>query len=139
VPYNFCTWEALGGFSPRYMPQRLSAVHRLALPLPYRSARKVPGFKGKSGRSKKGGAGTSVRLRKLRGRSTTLLCKRPVNRRAVCFFRFTRPPQLSSEAAFGDDNPVFIGIKEMPRGEGDAGKADRYASVTGTGLSASHW
>src|SRR5215203_2028796 len=33
----------------------------------------------KSGRSKKGGAGTSVRLRKLRGRSTTSQCKRPVS------------------------------------------------------------
>src|SRR5256885_14995109 len=39
---------------------------------------KLNSFMRKSGRSKKGGAGTSACLRKLRGRSTTLLHQRPV-------------------------------------------------------------
>ena len=54
----------------------------LALP----KGRKPNGFK-QSGRSKKGGAGTSARLRKLRGRSTTHLPERPVERQAVLALR----------------------------------------------------
>ena len=45
----------------------------------YREPEKSKRLHRKSGRSKKGGAGTSACLRKLRGRSTTSLCERPVH------------------------------------------------------------
>ena len=49
----------------------------MASHLPIGSARQEPRGLTKGGRSKKGEAGTSVRLRKLRGRSTTLIANGP--------------------------------------------------------------
>src|SRR5258705_13817073 len=77
----------------------------------------------KSGRSKKGGAGTSVRLRKLRGRSTTSFSNGPpisAGRSSV------RSPELSrsthQQVAVRHQDPVLVGVEMRSGCEGDARK-----------------
>jgi hypothetical protein len=89
----------------------------------------------KSGRSKKGGAGTSVRLRKLRGRSTTSLTQTARLRRAVLLF----PLDVSiRQAAARDQQTIFVRVQEMARRKDQSGEGHRNPARAGSFLRASH-
>jgi hypothetical protein len=113
-------------------------MHALASPLLEVRAGKSLWFTGKSGRSKKGGAGTSVRLRKLRGRSTTFNASGPSIRRAVCFSPRYRACRLTGQAALSNDDPILIGVDEVPWSKRHAGEAHRNRSFACSAFPAAH-
>src|SRR5829696_7828371 len=70
----------------------------------------------KSGRSKKGGAGTSVRLRKLRGRSTTSHAYGPSSDGPFCFHLYD--DVSADETSVRKHNPILVRIEIVTWSEG---------------------
>src|SRR5690349_14344038 len=97
--------------------------------------REVERLQPKSGRSKKGGAGTSACFRKLRGRSTTSSRKRPVQVDGPFCVAGSHRSQ-GEQVAVRDDHAVAVGIEMTPAREGQPGERHRHALLPFTPLAA---
>lgn len=121
--YKFCTSKALEPCGALRCTAIAYEGAPRGIPLALMRGRKSGDFARKSGRSKKGGADTSVRLRKLRGRSTTSIANGPSIDGPFAF--------RSGQAAIGQHDPIFIGIQEVSGRKRDAGKAQGVTSLPG--------